>query len=184
MNDKKQSILFSLLGDSNKASSRVRGFWIAEELEKEGFNCTLRWKRGKLALLKLAYEILLHDIIIFQKTQSRYHRWLMALANKLGKRTYLDIDDAPSRINSPVTLANLESMLRMSDGVFAGNSNLLKYTKQHQGPFLGQIFDSFRSNGAILCCEAPTGVLGVRKRRRQTILKLTRAFRLYQLTTL
>ena len=125
-------ILFALAGDATKASSRVRGFWIADELGKRGNLCTLFWKRGRLALIALAYEILKHDIVVFQKTYSRYHRWLMAFAKRLGKRAFIDIDDFPSRVNSPVTLANFAAMCRMADGVFAGSNNLVAYVKQYQ----------------------------------------------------
>ncbi|MCP3954882.1 MAG: glycosyltransferase family 4 protein, partial [Desulfobacterales bacterium] len=79
-----------------------------------------------------ALELPRHDAVIFQKTYSRYHRWLMAYANFLGKKTYLDLDDAPSRVNSLVTLKNVEAMMRMADGVFVGNQNLLDYAGQHQ----------------------------------------------------
>lgn len=129
---KRIAVLFSLCGDRNKASSRVRGFWIAEELEQLGLRCTLRWKDSKLNLLFFAWEIFKNDVIVFQKTYSRYHRWLMVFANMLGKRTFLDLDDAPSKTRSPRTLRNVEAMMRMADGVFVGSKNLLDYAKQHQ----------------------------------------------------
>lgn len=125
-------LLFSLCGDRNKASSRVRGFWIAEELEKLGLHCSLRWKHSKLNLFFFAWEILRYDVVVFQKTYSRYHRWLMVLTNILGKRTFLDLDDAPSKTRSLRTLRNVEAMMRMADGVFVGSKNLLDYAKQHQ----------------------------------------------------
>jgi glycosyltransferase involved in cell wall biosynthesis len=125
-------VLFCLLGSENKASSRVRGFWIAEELEHFGLHCNLRYKHGKLNLLLFALEVLRNDVVIFQKTYSRYHRWLMLFANVIGKRTFLDLDDAPSKARSRETLRNVESMMRMADGVFVGNKNLLEYAKEHQ----------------------------------------------------
>jgi glycosyltransferase involved in cell wall biosynthesis len=127
-----KKILFILSGDRNKASSRVRAFWIADEFQRRGIQCTLRWDDSRLGILKLAFEIPSHDVIIFQKTYSRYHRWLMAFAKALGKKTYLDIDDAPSRINSPITLANFFAMCRMANGVFAGSRNLVELTQSHQ----------------------------------------------------
>ncbi len=121
-----------MCGDRNQASSRVRGFWIAEELEIQGVQCTLHWDNSRLGLMRFAMKLTKHDAIIFQKTYSRYHRWLMAYANFLGKKTYLDLDDAPSKVNSPVTLNNVEAMMRMADGVFVGNQNLFDYARQHQ----------------------------------------------------
>ncbi len=125
-------MLFSLCGDRNKASSRVRGFWIAEEFEQLGLRCTLRWEDSKLNLLLFAGEIFWHDTIFFQKTYSRYHRWLMLLAKILGKHSYIDLDDTPSRIGSPRTLRNVEAMMRMADGVIVGSRKLLNYAKQYQ----------------------------------------------------
>ena len=125
-------ILFILSGNRNKASSRVRGFWIAEELQKQGISCTLRWDNSRWGIFKLVFKILFHDIIFFQKTYSRYHRWLMVFAKRFGKKTYLDIDDAPSLVKSPITLANFEAMCHMADGVFAGSSSLLAYIRQFQ----------------------------------------------------
>lgn len=56
----------------------------------------------------------------------------MGLAKAIGKPTYLDLDDAPSRTRSSGTLNNVESMMRMADGVFVGNQNLFDYAKKHQ----------------------------------------------------
>lgn len=126
------SILFSLSGDKNIASSRVRGFWVAKELERFGIRCTLQTKHTKLDLFRFALKTPRHDTVIFQKTYSRYHRWLMAMARMMGKRTYLDLDDAPSKTKSARTLKSVESMLQMADGVFVGNQNLFDYAKEHQ----------------------------------------------------
>jgi len=130
--DKRLQILFLLCGDSNKASSRVRGFWIAETLETQGCFCTLRWRSGKLDMLLLALQLIRYDVVIFQKVYSRYHRWLMALARGMGKLCYLDIDDAPSKTNAPHTIRNFEAMVAMAHGVFAGSQHLYDYCRQHQ----------------------------------------------------
>jgi glycosyltransferase involved in cell wall biosynthesis len=124
--------LFYLAGDRKKASSRVRGYWISEGLEKQGIRSSLRYKQGKWQLLLFAFSIFRYDVIVFQKTYSRYHRYLMSFANYLGKITCLDLDDAPSRICSPVTLANVESMIKLADVVFLGSPELMKYAKQYQ----------------------------------------------------
>lgn len=128
----KNNILFSLCGDRNKASSRVRGFWIAEELEKLGVPCTLIVSENRASLVKLVAAIPRHDVVVFQKTYSRYHRWLMALANRLGKKTILDLDDAPSRTQNPVTLRNVEAMMKNAFAVTVGSENLLAYARPFQ----------------------------------------------------
>lgn len=115
------------------ASSRVRGFWIVEELEKMGCVCTLRWRNSKLGLIVLLFEILRQDVIVFQKTYSRYHRWLMVYARFMGKSVYLDIDDAPSRVNSKKTIQNFESMALTAHGVFVGSQKLYDYVIEFGG---------------------------------------------------
>jgi glycosyltransferase involved in cell wall biosynthesis len=127
-----KAILFVLAGNALKASSRVRGYWIAEELEKFGFKCTLVWKENKSQIIFLAFNILFNDVIVFQKTYSRYHKWLLYWAKLFGKRVYMDIDDYPSRNNSSLTLANFSAMVKSSDGVWCGSSNLISYVSKIQ----------------------------------------------------
>ena len=128
----RKRILFCLCGDARKASSRVRGYWVAEELERQGCSCTIMHDQTKLGLIRLAAAMPRHDVIVFQKTYSRYHRGLIHYAKHLGKRVYLDIDDAPSRIQSPTTLMNCHRMMAMSDGVLAGCEALREYASQFQ----------------------------------------------------
>jgi len=125
-------ILFILCGDATKASSRVRGYWVAECLEAAGHRCTLHTDNTRLGMLKAARLLGKHDCVIFQKSYSRYNRLLQALAHKRGICTYLDLDDAPSRINAPRTLANVEAMMRKATGVFVGSRALEDYAKKHQ----------------------------------------------------
>ena len=78
-------ILFILAGDHGKASSRVRGFWIAEELELLGCHCKLTWDNNKLNILKLAFQVTKFNTLVFQKTYSRYHLLLLIWAQLLRK---------------------------------------------------------------------------------------------------
>lgn len=128
----KKAILFILAGDLLKASSRVRGYWIAEELEKFGFKCTLVWKQNKIQIINLAFVILFKDVIVFQKTYSRYHKWLLCWAKLFGKQAFLDIDDYPSKNNALITLVNFSSMVKRSDGVWCGSKILQTYVNNIQ----------------------------------------------------
>ena len=136
-------ILFILSGNKSKASSRVRGFWIAEELEKIGCKCSLNWKNDKLELLKKILELVRYDVIIFQKTFSRYHLLLLIYARLIGKKVFVDIDDAPSRTNKKRTLKNFSYMVKYSSKVFCGSDNLVAYV------------NSIKKNKAIL---VPTSI--------------------------
>ena len=137
------NILFILTGDRSKASSRVRSFWIAEELELLGCRCNLTWDNSKFNILKLAFEVLKYDAVIFQKTYSRYHLLLLLWAKLLGKKVFLDIDDAPSRINKKNTLKNFSYMVKFATNVFCGSHNLIK------------LVDTIKTNKALLI---PTSV--------------------------
>ena len=139
----KNQILFILSGDSSKASSRVRGFWIADELKSLGFHCSLNWHNSKLKLLRLGFEALRYDIIIFQKTYSRYHLFLLIWLKIFGKKVFLDIDDAPSRVNKKNTIINFSHMVRFSTKVFCGSHNLVK------------LVDDIKNDTAVL---APTSI--------------------------
>lgn len=124
-------VLFCLLGDRTKASSRVRGYWMAEELEKFGNKCSIVAGGGRKALLRILANLPRHDVIFFQKNASRWHVKLMGLANCLGKTTVFDLDDAPSRVNSPITLKNAGLMMSRASAVMAGSRTLLAYAGQY-----------------------------------------------------
>ncbi len=125
-------ILFCLLGDQSKASSRVRGYWMAEEQEKLGMRCSIVAGDNRSALLRSLAKLPAHDIIYFQKNCSKWHVRLMAIANALGKKTLYDLDDVPSRINSPITLQNASKMMTLSSAVIVGSQALLDYSREYQ----------------------------------------------------
>ncbi len=126
-------VLFYLCGDRNKASSRVRGYWIAEELEERGILCSLEPQHTKRALVLFVFKVLFHDVVVFQKTYSRWHVLLERWARLLGQKTILDLDDAPSRNNSPVTLRNVAKMMRNVTAVTVGSKALKEYAEQYSG---------------------------------------------------
>lgn len=130
---KKLKIAFLLLGDSNKASSRVRGYWIGEELEALGHQVSYQNTQSRLDYLWMLTVVLRHDVLIFQKQYTRYDVALQRIARAFGKRVFFDIDDAPSRVQDKISLRNAESMMRESHGVFAGSRNLEKLAQDAGG---------------------------------------------------
>lgn len=120
-----------LIGSTATASSRVRGYWIAEELDAKGYPCRIVNASGRTSLLKSLIELLRADIIIFQKCYSRWDLYLQKIAICLGKKTILDIDDKYSRIDSQVTLANISQMMQRSFAVSAGCQELVRFAKQY-----------------------------------------------------
>ena len=114
-------VLFCLRGDATRASSRVRGHWIAEELSALGVTCRLHVARSSTDFLRCATLIPRHDVIVFQKRYAPNDLRLMRLARSLGCRTFLDLDDAPRAGGAPRAAA----MMRMADGVLAGSRSLV-----------------------------------------------------------
>lgn len=125
-------VLFSLAGGPLKASSRVRGYWIAEALEKRGHEVTLTHVTNKLGYLALAKQILKNDVVVFQKAYSRYDPVLVKWARLCGKKTFFDIDDAPSRTSSPRVLRAAQKMMTTCHGVFAGSTALFDLASPYQ----------------------------------------------------
>lgn len=117
-------IAFILLGDRNKASSRVRGYWIGEELEALGHQVSFHNARQRRDYLRMLAVAARHDVLIFQKQYSRYDIALLRLAKRMGKRVFFDIDDAPSRAGREISRRNAATMMREAHGVFAGSHNL------------------------------------------------------------
>ncbi len=72
-----------------------------------------------------------YDVIFFQKVYSRWHCFLLRFANLLNKKTVFDLDDAPSRINNPVTLKNVEFMMRNVSAVTVGSQVLFDYVSKY-----------------------------------------------------
>lgn len=124
--------LFYSCGDANKASSRVRAFWVGEELEKLGHSCEIFYGGTKRDALRFATKLSSTDIVVFQKTYSRWHVKLMQLANWFGKTTILDLDDAPSRTQNSVTVANVQRMMRGVSVVSVGSKRLLEFASEFQ----------------------------------------------------
>lgn len=118
-------ILMNLMGDKTKASSRVRGYWIAEALEQRGHCVSLTQTARALDYPKFVADIWRHDATIIQKKYGRYDLIAAKAARGFGKHMYFDIDDAPSRIQSPKVEQNAQAMMRLSTGVFAGCKNLV-----------------------------------------------------------
>jgi glycosyltransferase involved in cell wall biosynthesis len=123
-------ILFNVIGDRTKASARVRGYWIGEELEARGHEVAYHQIHGTADVLRLAARIPAFDVIVFQKSYSRYHPGLGLWARKLGKRVFFDIDDAPSRENRSASQRNARRTMQAADVVLAGSSALVGLARE------------------------------------------------------
>jgi glycosyltransferase involved in cell wall biosynthesis len=88
--------------------------------------------QSRISLVRCLTKIPWHDVVYFQKNCSKWHVRLMAIANALGKKTLYDLDDAPSRINSPITLQNARKMMSNASAVIVGSQALLDYVRKYQ----------------------------------------------------
>jgi glycosyltransferase involved in cell wall biosynthesis len=130
---KSLKVAFILLGDRNKASSRVRGYWIGEELEALGHSVSYHHAQHRRDYLRMLAVAMRHDALIFQKQYSRYDIALLRIAKRMGKRVFFDIDDAPSRAGREISQRNAETMMREAHGVFAGSHNLEALAREAGG---------------------------------------------------
>ena len=123
-------ILFHLLGDRRKASARVRGWWVGEELERRGYRTEYVVAESRGDYLRMLRKVFGADVVIFQKTYTRYDILLVRIAHLLGKRCYFDLDDAPSRIGSGVSWRNARRMMALCDWVMVGGERLARMARE------------------------------------------------------
>jgi len=91
--------LFFLKYSRKQASSRVRGFYVAEELKRKGIDCAVIHGYGKNVYLRFLLNLMKYDIIYFQKRYSEIDLKLNKLSRLMGRKTIFDIDDAPSGVS-------------------------------------------------------------------------------------
>lgn len=124
-------VLWDLLGDASKASSRVRGYWIHDELKKLGVDSAITHGDSRVDLIRVGWRMTFVDAIVFQKRYSRWHVLLARWGRLLGKTVILDIDDAPSRNQNPRTLKNVEKMMSICSVVICGCQKLVDYVGKY-----------------------------------------------------
>lgn len=124
-------VLFFLRYSRDQASSRVRGFYMAEELKKKRIDCATIYGSGKNVYLRFLLNLMRYDIIYFQKRYSEIDLKLNKLARLMGKKTIFDIDDAPSgvSVNQEVKKHAIE-MMKSSSAVIVGSHKLLDFSKK------------------------------------------------------
>lgn len=125
-------VLFFLLGDRRTASSRVRGFWLADELSKLGVKCTIVYGEARASYFHCLRKLPVYDILFMQKRFSRWDYHVINLARLMGKGVVFDLDDAYSKVKSKITLSNVIRIMKRASAVTVGSKNLLEFAKQYQ----------------------------------------------------
>jgi len=124
-------ILFFLRYSRDQASSRVRGFYVAEELKKKGIDYDIICGYGKKVYAKFLLKFMNYDIIYFQKLYTGIDIKLNKLARFMGKKTIFDIDDAPGGVSLNSTAEEMAiQMMKYSSAVIVGSHKLLDFAKK------------------------------------------------------
>lgn len=119
-------ILFFLRYFRDQASSRVRGFYIAEELKRRGISCNILYGYGKKLYLRFLLDLIRYDIIYFQKRYSEVDLRLSKSARLVGRETIFDIDDSPSGVGrDPEAAARAIEMMKNCSAAVVGSHKLL-----------------------------------------------------------
>ena len=123
-------VLFFLRYFRNQASSRVRGFYMAEELRRKGADCAIIYGYGRKAYINFLAKMLRCDILYFQNRYSRIDIKLNKLAQTIGRKTFFDIDDAPGGTKLSVEAEKQAvKMIRVSSAVIVGSHKLKDFAQ-------------------------------------------------------
>jgi len=124
------NILFFLRYDQSQASSRVRGFYVAEELRRRGFNCKVLYGCSKRVYLNFLLKLMDYSVVYFQKRYSKIDIELNRFARLVGKKTIFDIDDAPTGANlRPEAGGQAVVMMKNSSAVVVGSHELVDFAQ-------------------------------------------------------
>lgn len=125
------NVLFLLRGGDELASSRIRGKYLANALESQGVIPGIIRGRGLVMHLRALWQLIRHDIIIFQKRYSRLDLLLVRIARWMGKITVFDIDDAPGGVRMRArSEQGARLMMKQATAVFVGGHALLDLARE------------------------------------------------------
>ena len=128
--DARSNPLFFLKYSRDQASSRVRGFYMVEELERRGLNCGLVYGFGKRIYIEFLLKLMSYNIIYFQKRYSEIDVKLNKLARLVGKKTIFDIDDAPFGVSLNYKVGEQATMMmKASSSVVVGSHKLRDFVR-------------------------------------------------------
>jgi len=125
-------VLFVLKYYRDQASSRVRGFYVAEELEGRNIRPSILYGEGRKKYFSLYQKLINQNIIYFQKRYATEDLYINKLARVLGKRTFFDLDDAPGGVGlNPGTEIQAIKMMEASSAVVVGSHKLKEFAQNY-----------------------------------------------------
>jgi len=124
-------ILFCLRYNRDQASSRVRGFYIAEELKRRGLRCDVIHGYGWKVHMTFLVNLLRYDIIYFQKRFLALDLKLNKLARLAGRKSFFDIDDAPGGTRLSIQAERQAiGMIRRASATVVGSHRLRDFAQK------------------------------------------------------
>lgn len=128
-------VLFFLRYDRRKASSRVRGYQLAEYLSAQGMDVEIINGCGGMNPLKFLKAVRHSDVIYFQKRYSRGDYLVFLICRWLNKNVIFDLDDAPAGLTADSCAARRAlRIMRRASAVFAGSHALEKLSRSAHCP--------------------------------------------------
>jgi len=113
----------------DQASSRVRGFYMADELRKKGIDCDIA--HGLLKYLSSPLKLSSYEMVYFQKCYLDIDIYLNKLAGVRNAKTIFDIDDAPFGVKGNLRKEKLASeMMKNSSAVTVGSRKLKDFAQK------------------------------------------------------
>ena len=123
-------VLFFFWYSRDQASSRVRGFYIAEVLREKGVHCDILYGYSRRTYNEFITKLPKYDIIYFQKRYSKIDIKLNKFARLLGKKTIFDLDDAPGGRKLGVDGENRAiEMIMLSSVTIVGSHKLANFAR-------------------------------------------------------
>ncbi len=124
-------ILFFLRYSSEQASSRIRGFNVAQEFSRNGETCEIIYGEERKKYLDAILKLPFYDIIFIQKKYAYKDILLNKIARFARKKTLFDLDDAPGGvILSSDAEKRAAEIMKDSSAVIVGSHKLRDFAKQ------------------------------------------------------
>jgi len=131
-------MLMMLKYDKDQASSRVRGFYVAEELKKRNISYKIIFGYKLVSILKFLLSFWFYNVVYFQKRYSRKDLLLIKISRLFGKKVIFDLDDSPYGVKKNTAIKSLIiKIMKQASFVTVGSKKLYDFAKKHnEKPFI------------------------------------------------
>jgi glycosyltransferase involved in cell wall biosynthesis len=125
-------VLFLLKYNRDKASSRVRGFYVADGINRMNIKSSILSGENNQKYFRFLPKLINHNAVFFQKCYTNRDLHLNKLSRFLGKKTFFDLDDAPGgTMLDPKTEKMAADMMKISSSLIVGNHRLKEFAQNY-----------------------------------------------------